>query len=159
MTIVVALTGCALGTPKVQEIANYPGKSLLLSSDAAQVSIDEKEYTRLDDSTSDGGPTLKSIWSTGALWKRAFIGDPTGNAVFEIISAVVTETSHIPGFSTRVSYIIEGRLIYNGVKFPVHAKGTRAAAIPTRGLFRYIVEAGIKDAANQSRAIIKANAS
>ena len=81
LTMVVALTGCALGTPKVQEIANYPGKSLLLSSDAAQVSIDEKEYTRLDDSTSDGGPTLKSIWSTGALWKRAFIGDPTGVTV------------------------------------------------------------------------------
>ena len=154
--ITVLSVGCATGPTQPIQVSTLSGEQQLLSSDAVQININEKEYARLDD-TKVFGKTQKGALETGALWKRAFIGDPTGKAEFEIKSTLLQTTFPFLGFAVRHTYVIEGELRYNGAIFPIHAEGTQASGVPGGGgSLREAIELGVKHAAEQSRSIILA---
>jgi hypothetical protein len=154
--ITVLAAGCASGPTQPIQVSTLSGEQQLLSSDAVQINIDEKEFARLDD-TKVFGKTQKNALETGAIWKRAFIGDPTGNAIFEIKSTLLETTFPFLGFAIRHTYVIEGELRYNNAKFPIHVEGTQATGVPGGGgSLREAIELGVKSAAEQSRLIIQA---
>lgn len=154
--ITVLGAGCASGPTQPIQVSTLSGAQQLLASDAVQVNINEKEYERLDD-TKVFDKLQKNALGTGTFWKRAFIGDPTDKAIFEIKSTLLQTTFPFLGFAIRHTYVIEGELRYNGAKFPIHAEGTRATGVPGGGgSLREAIELGVKNAAEQSRSIIHA---
>lgn len=145
----MSLYGCASGPLKLSEVSE---KQWLISSDAAQINIDPREFARTD--------TLEDMWrkrqnaiETGPFWHRAFIGSQNAETLFSIDSTIMKVTIEAMGFAGRCTYIVDGRLMANGQTFPIHAEGTRAFAMDAAGALREAAELGIESAAKQAEAL------
>jgi hypothetical protein len=146
----VCVHGCMMKTPIV--LADIPTEQRLQSSAAVNVRLDPKEFTRTDNREFHG--LHKDQIETGALWKRAFVGDESSRAYFVITSTLMKSNAQAAGFSYRSTYIIDGDLHFNGNVRQIHAEGTRAASMMIWEAARQAAELGIKDAADQCRKIL-----
>jgi hypothetical protein len=147
-----ALYGCSNQPIK---LSTASAAQRLLASDAVRVAIDPKEYARTDDLQQMGRIHPNAI-ETGPFWQRAFIGNAASVCSFTIDSTQLRGTVEGMGFVGRMTYVIDGTLKCVDQSTPIHAEGSRAAAMNMIGAMRESVELGIASATHQIAAVMSA---
>lgn len=146
------LAGCQSGPIRV---AGFPGEQRIGATDLVLISLAEQDRNRLDPYFTWVGKTRHPI-DSGEIWRRVFIGAGT-HPLFTIEKAELRQSNEAAGFVGRWTYSIEGKLTVNGVSYPIHAEGSRAAAVNANSAMRQAVELGIVDAARKCAAIVATN--
>lgn len=141
------LSGCA-SSPKPLEPDEMGGKQRWAASDMVDASISEADRNRVD-------PWREPFTvATGKVWAKMFIGEPGTSPVFTITSATIRDEMIAAGFATRIHYIVEGTLSFDGRSYPIHADGARATGGAPFAAMHEAIQLGVADAAGKVRFII-----
>lgn len=149
-TVVSICSACS--TAPIQ-LTNVGGEERIQAADIVDIAIDPREFTRVDTYFNMFNSPVRNGIETGPYWQRVFRGDGRNGVLFSITRASMRSTIEAAGFVARFTYSIDGQINLDGMQYPIHAEGTRAAGMMMLSAMRQAVELGVLHAAQQATAL------
>jgi hypothetical protein len=146
------LAGCV--SPHTQML-DAPGEDRISPKDIVLVHLSPATRARTEGTTEPFGQRVELIqWQTGLVFARVFVG-AEGDAEFSITKTECKNQIAGLGFTLRTTYTVDGILRAGGKEYPIHARGSRAAAMNTPSARRQAVELASVEAGKRCKEILE----